>query len=84
MHFLKVYVRRNETTADDEGGMILHLVAHPVDLLDVGEDHFGVDSGVSDHGVHVFGSQEVGNASVPLSSLEGDFVVLSSVFWVDF
>jgi len=67
-----------------DGMMILHLVAHPIDLLDVGEDHFGVDSGVSDHGVHILGSQEVGNACVPLSSLEGDFVVLSSVFWVDF
>ena len=46
-------------------GVILHLVAHPVDLLDVGEDHFGVDSGVSDHGIHVLGSQEVRDASVP-------------------
>ena len=48
-----------------DGMMILHLVAHPIDLLDVGEDHFGVDSGVSDHGVHILGSQEVGNACVP-------------------
>jgi len=61
----------------------LHFVAHPVDLLNVGEDHFGVDSRVPDHCVHVLSGQEVRNASVPLSSLEGDFVVLSSVFWAD-
>ena len=43
---------------------LLHLVAHPVDLLDVREDHLGVDPLVPDHGVHVVGSEEVGDAGV--------------------
>ena len=43
----------------------LHLVAHPVDLLDVREDHLGVDPVVPDHGVHVVGSEEVRDAGVP-------------------
>ena len=42
----------------------LHLVAHPVDLLDVGKDHLRIDPVVPDHGVHVVGSQEVGDAGV--------------------
>ena len=42
----------------------LHLVAHPVDLLHVGEDHLGIDSAVRHHGVHVLSRQEIGNASV--------------------
>jgi len=67
-----------------ECGMFLHFVAHPVDLLDVGEDHLGVHPGVSDHGVHVLRRQEVGNAGVPFSGFECDFVILFSVFWVDF
>ncbi len=40
------------------------LVAHPVDLLDVGEDHLGVDPLVPDHGLHVVGGEEVGDARV--------------------
>ena len=43
----------------------LHLVAHPVDLLDVRKDHLGVDPVVPDHGVHVVGSEEVRDAGVP-------------------
>lgn len=42
----------------------LHLVAHPVDLLDVREDHFRIDPVVPDHCVHVVGSEEVGDAGV--------------------
>ena len=42
----------------------LHLVAHPVDLLDVREDHLGIDPVVPDHGVHVVRSEEVGDAGV--------------------
>ena len=42
----------------------LHLVAHSVDLLDVGEDHLGIDTLVADHALHVVGSEEVGDASI--------------------
>ena len=44
--------------------MFSHFVAHSVDLLDVGEDHLGINSVVGDHGVHVLSGQKVGNASV--------------------
>ena len=46
-------------------GFCLHFVTHTVDLLDVGEDHLGIDSVVADHGVHVVGRQEVGDSGVP-------------------
>ncbi len=45
-------------------GICLHFVTHTVDLLHVGEDHLGIDSVVADHGVHVVGRQEVGDAGV--------------------
>ena len=41
----------------------LEVVAHPVDLLDVGEDHLGVDPVLGDHRHHVIGGQEVGDAA---------------------
>ncbi len=40
------------------------LVAHPVDLLHVGEDHLWVDPLVPDHGLHVVRGEEVGDAGV--------------------
>ena len=48
----------------------LHLVAHSVDLLDVGEDHLGVDPAVPHHGVHVVGGKEVRDASVAPKSFK--------------
>ena len=45
-------------------GLCLHFVTHSVDLLDVGEDHLGIDSVVADHCVHVVGRQEVGDSGV--------------------
>jgi hypothetical protein len=42
----------------------LHFVAHSVDLLDVGEDHLGIDAVVGHHRVHVVSGQEVRNSGV--------------------
>ena len=50
-------------------GRCLHFVAHPVDLLDVGEDHLGVDPAVPHHGVHVVGGKEVRDASIAPNQL---------------
>ena len=63
--------------------MFLHFVAHPVDLLDVGEDHLGVHPGVSDHGVHVLRRQEVGNAGVPSRQEKKVSILIGNVaiFW---
>ena len=63
-------IRRGRTLSDMlilSGSFLrptLHLVAHPVNLLDVREDHFRIDPVVPDHGVHVVGSEEVGDAGV--------------------
>ena len=57
--------KTSRNIAYKDGNDTLHLVAHPVDLLDVREDHLGVDPVVPDHGVHVVGSEEVRNAGVP-------------------
>lgn len=42
----------------------LQLVAHPVNLLDVGKYHLGVNPLVLHHGLHVVGGQEVGDAGI--------------------
>ena len=49
----------------DDYPVLLHFVTHAVNLLDVGEDHFGVQSVVCDHSFHVIGSQEIRNTRVP-------------------
>ena len=59
----------------------LELVAHPVDLLHVGEDHLGVDSVLLHHGGHVLCGEEVGHSSELLASDKSNFVVLQSVPW---
>ena len=57
----------------------LQLVAHPVDLLDVGEDHLGVDSALLHHPGHVLGCKEVRYSSKLLSCGEGEIEVSPSV-----
>lgn len=74
MHQLKTYVNSWSVyhIADDEinvcecvsAGRDSHLVAHPVHLLYVREDHLGVDTVVSHHGLHVVSGQEVGDTSI--------------------
>ena len=57
----------------------LQLVAHPVDFLDVGEDHLGVDSALLHHPGHVLGCEEVRYSSKLLSCGEGEIEVSPSV-----
>ena len=57
----------------------LQLVAHPVDLLDVGEDHLGVDSALLHHAGHVLGREEVRYSGKLLSCGEGDLEIPPSV-----
>ena len=58
---------------------LLQLVAHPVDFLDVGEDHLGVDSALLHHAGHVLGREEVRYSGKLLSCGEGDLKIPSSV-----
>jgi len=53
----------------------LQFIAHSVHFLHVGEDHFGVNSLISNHTFHILGSQEVRNTGESLSGLEGKLVV---------
>ena len=57
----------------------LQLVAHPVDLLHVGEDHLGVDPALLHHAGHVLGCEEVRYSSKLLSCREGQVEVSPSV-----
>ena len=57
----------------------LQLVAHPVHLLHVGEDHLGIYPLLLDHGGHVLGGQEVGYPGELLAGHEGHLVVLQAV-----
>ena len=57
----------------------LKLIAHPVDLLDVGEDHLGVYPPLFHHPRHVLGSQEVRHSGKLLSCRECELKVLLSV-----
>merc|ERR1712226_94265 len=57
----------------------LELVTHPVHLLHVGEDHFGIYPLLLDHRGHVLRCEEVGYASKLFSSYKGNFVSLQPV-----
>ena len=57
----------------------LQLVAHPVDLLHVGEDHLGVDPALLHHPGHVLGGEEVRYSGKLLSCGEGQVEVSPSV-----
>merc|ERR1712226_933256 len=57
----------------------LELVTHPVHLLHVGEDHFGIYPLLLDHRGHVLRCEEVGYTSKLFSSYKGNFVILQPV-----
>ena len=57
----------------------LQLVAHSVDLLDVGEDHLGVDPPLLHHAGHVLRRQEVRHARELLAGGEGQLEVFPPV-----
>lgn len=66
----------------DQIGQILedlHLVAHPVHLLDVGKHHLGIYPLLGNHVEHVVGCEEVGNSGKSLSSLECKLKILLDV-----
>ena len=59
-YYLVVWTKRgmhdktSRNIADEDGNDTLHLVAHPVNFLYIGKDHFRVNSVISHHSVHVF------------------------------
>merc|ERR1711936_1300829 len=58
---------------------LLKLIAHPVNLLNVGEDHLGVYPPLLHHPRHVLRRQEVRNSGKLLSGRECKLKVFSSV-----
>ena len=57
----------------------LQFVAHPVDLLDVGEHHLRIKSSLLHHAGHVLRCQEVRNSGELLSGGKSQFKVFPSV-----